>query len=88
MSGLRLDKWLWQARFIRNRQLADGLVAARRVRLNEQIVAKTNLLVRRGVVITLPDWYHIWVRRVRARGERRAPATEARGLYEELARLD
>ncbi|MGE3293457.1 MAG: RNA-binding S4 domain-containing protein [Geminicoccaceae bacterium] len=88
MSGLRLDKWLWQARFIRNRQLADGLVAARRVRLNEQIVAKTHQLVRPGDVITLTDRDQIRVLRVRALGERRGPATEARGLYEELARSD
>ena len=88
MSGLRLDKWLWQARFIRNRQLADGLVAARRVRLNEQIVAKTHQLVRPGDLITLTDRDQIRVLRVRALGERRGPATEARGLYEELARLD
>jgi len=88
VSGLRLDKWLWQARFIRNRQLADGLVAARRVRLNEQIVAKTHQLVRPGDVITLTDRDQIRVLRVRALGERRGPATEARGLYEELACLD
>ena len=88
MSGLRLDKWLWQARFIRNRDLADGLVAARRVRLNEQIVAKTHQLVRPGDVITLMDRDQVRVLRVRALGQRRGPATEARDLYEEIARLD
>ena len=88
MSGLRLDKWLWQARFIRNRDLADGLVAARRVRLNEQIVAKTHQLVRPGDVITLTDRDQVRVLRGRALGQRRGPATEARDLYEEIARLD
>ncbi len=88
MSGLRLDKWLWQARFIRNRQLADGLVAARRVRLNAQIVGKTHQLVRPGDVITLTERDQIRVLRVRALGERRGPATEARDLYEEIARAD
>ena len=88
MSGLRLDRWLWQARFIRNRDLADGLVAARRVRLNEQIVAKTHQLVRPGDVITLTDRDQVRVLRVRALGQRRGPATEARDLYEEIARLD
>ena len=88
MSRLRLEKWLWQARFIRNRDLADGLVAARRVRLNEQIVAKTHQLVRPGDVITLTDRDQVRVLRVRALGQRRGPATEARDLYEEIARLD
>ena len=88
MSGLRLDKWLWQARFIRSRQLADGLIAARRVRVNEQLVAKTHQLVRPGDVITLTEREHVRVLRVRALGERRGPAIEARDLYEEIARVE
>ena len=88
MSALRLDKWLWQARFIRSRQLADGLIAARRVRVNEQLVAKTHQLVRPGDVITLTEREHVRVLRVRALGERRGPAIEARDLYEEIARVE
>ena len=84
-DGLRLDKWLFQARFIRNRELAERLVAARRVRLNEQIVGKTHQLVRPGDVITLTEPARVRVVRVRALGERRGPAVEARGLYEELS---
>ena len=63
-------------------------MAARRVRLNEQIVAKTHQLVRPGDVITLTEPARVRVLRVRALGERRGPATEARELYEELTRLD
>ena len=63
-------------------------MAARRVRLNEQIVAKTHQLVRPGDVITLTEQRQVRVLRVRALGERRGPALEARGLYEELTRLD
>jgi ribosome-associated heat shock protein Hsp15 len=87
-GGLRLDKWLWQARFIRSRTLAESLVSARRVRLNEQLVAKTHQLVRPGDVITLTEQQQVRVLRVRALGERRGPAVEARGLYDELARVD
>ncbi len=86
-DALRLDKWLFQARFIHNRRLAEALVAARRVRLNEKIVGKTHQLVRPGDVITLTDQREVRVLRVRALGERRGPAVEARGLYEELARV-
>ena len=85
---VRLDKWLWHARFIRNRQLADGLIAARRVRLNEQIVGKTHQLVRPGDVITLTEPARVRVVRVRALGERRGPAVEAVLLYEEITRLE
>ena len=87
-GGLRLDKWLFQARFIHNRRLAESLIAARRVRLNEQVVGKTHQLVRPGDVITLTEQRQIRVLRVRALGERRGPAAEARGLYEELTHAD
>jgi ribosome-associated heat shock protein Hsp15 len=85
---LRLDKWLWHARFIRSRDLAEGLVAARRVRVNDQLVGKTHQLVRPGDVITLTEPVRVRVVRVRALGERRGPAVEARLLYEEITRLE
>lgn len=92
MSGeegtLRLDKWLWHARFIRHRELAEDLVARRRVRLNEQVVTKTHQLVRPGDVITLTEPVRLRVLRVQALGARRGPASEARALYEEITRLD
>jgi len=86
--AVRLDKWLCYARFIRNRNLAEALVAARRVRLNQQIVAKTHQLVRPGDVITLTEPARVRVVRVRALSERRGPAIEAQQLYEELTRLE
>lgn len=87
-SALRLDKWLWHARFIKHRALAEAMVAARRVRLNDQIVQKTHQLVRPGDVITLTEPMRVRVLRVLALGERRGPAPEARLLYEEITRLD
>ena len=87
-AALRLDKWLWHARFIRHRELAQALVAARRVRINEQLVTKTHQLVRPGDVITLADPVRLRVVRVQALGARRGPASEACRLYEEIARLD
>lgn len=86
--ALRLDKWLWYARFVRHRELAADLVAARRLRLNEQLVTKTHQLVRPGDVLTLTEPSRLRVLRVQALGERRGPAAEARQLYEELERLD
>lgn len=87
-DGLRLDKWLWHARFIRHRELAAELVAGRRIRLNEQVVTKTHQLVRPGDTITLADPVRLRVLRVQALGERRGPAAEAQKLYEEVVRLD
>jgi ribosome-associated heat shock protein Hsp15 len=87
-GALRLDKWLWHARFIKNRSLAEELVTQRRLRLNDQPVAKTHQLVRPGDVITLTETCRVRVLRVLALGERRGPAPEARLLYEEIARLE
>jgi ribosome-associated heat shock protein Hsp15 len=83
-GALRLDRWLWHARFIRTRDLAADLVAERRLRLNSQVVTKTHALVRPGDVITLTQPRAVRVLRVKALGERRGPAPEAQGLYEDL----
>jgi ribosome-associated heat shock protein Hsp15 len=84
VEALRLDKWLWHARFARTREAAMELVAARRVRLNTQVVTKTHALVRPGDVITLTQPARVRVLKVVALGVRRGQAADARGLYEEL----
>lgn len=83
-TGLRLDKWLWHARFIKSRDLATVLVGERRVRLNDQLVGKTHQLVRPGDVLTLRQGEQLRVVRILDLGLRRGPAPEARLLYEEL----
>lgn len=83
-AALRLDKWLWHARFIRRRELAEPLIAARRVRLNGQLVGRSHQRVREGDVLTLLLGPRLVVVRVLALGERRGPAREARELYEEV----
>jgi ribosome-associated heat shock protein Hsp15 len=84
-DALRLDKWLWHARFVRRREAAAGLVAERRVRLNGQPVAKTHQLVRPGDVLVLTERERIRVVRVKDLGLRRHGSTEARALYELVA---
>lgn len=84
-SCLRLDKWLWHARFIKHRQLAVELVRRRRVRLNDQLVEKVHKPVRPGDVITLVVPAGVEVLEVVALGRRRGPATEAQTLYKKIA---
>ncbi len=79
----RLDKWLWFARFIKTRGLAQKLIERGQVSVNGSKAEKAGHALRPGdkVVIVLGP-----VRRsviVRGLGERRGPAEEARGLYEE-----
>jgi ribosome-associated heat shock protein Hsp15 len=82
---LRLDKWLWHARFVRTRGKAAELIAGRKVRVNGQIATKTHQKLRPGDVVMLTVPQAIQVVRVLDLGERRGPATDAVGLYETLA---
>jgi len=84
-ASLRLDKWLWYARFFKSRTLASRLCAAGRVRINRRVVDKAHAMLRAGDVLTFPQAHAIRVVRVRVLGTRRGPAAEAAMLYEDLA---
>ena len=85
LETIRIDKWLWYARFFKSRTLASRAVAAGRIRVNSERVVKTHGSVRPGDVLTFPHGRDIRVIRVVTLGERRGPAPEARELYEDLA---
>jgi ribosome-associated heat shock protein Hsp15 len=85
--GLRLDKWLWHARFCKSRTLAAKLAAAGKVRIAGAPVWKAHHAVRPGDVLTFPLGPDIRTVRILALGHRRGPAVEARSLYEDLAPL-
>jgi ribosome-associated heat shock protein Hsp15 len=84
-DGQRLDKFLWFARFAKTRSLAARLIETGAVLLDGRTV-KPHYTIHVGD--------HVFVRRgrdeflivVRALGERRGPAAEARLLYEERER--
>ncbi len=79
----RIDKWLWHARVVKTRTLAQKLVAGGKVRLNREIVAATKQAVRPGDVLTIALERRILVFAIAAIGERRGPAAEAQALYED-----
>ncbi len=81
---VRLDKWLWYARFFKTRSLATKLVAGGHVRVNAQRVSKPAFAVGAGDVLTFPKERDIRVIRILAPGDRRGPAPEARALYDDL----
>lgn len=81
---IRIDKWLWQARFFKTRSLAAGVVSSGHLRLNGARMAKPGHDLRPGDVLTFPQAGHIRVVRVLAPGTRRGPAEEARTLYADL----
>ena len=84
-TTMRLDKWLWHARFFRSRTQASRLCQDGKVRVDGAVIAKANQPIRPGNVLTFPQARAIRVVRVTALCGRRGPAREARFLYEEIA---
>ena len=83
-TGLRIDKWLWQARFFRSRTLAAEVVHGGHLRLNGQRVTRSGATVAPGDTLTFPQGDRIRLIRVLQTGLRRGPATEAQMLYLDL----
>lgn len=79
---LRLDKWLWAARFFKTRSLAADAIDGGKVRLNGHPV-KPAREVKVGDTLNLTIGEAHWTVLVRAINEYRRPAPEARLLYEE-----
>lgn len=81
---IRLDKWLWQARFFKTRTVAAGVVKGGQLRVNGTRVVKAAQLVGPGDVLTFPQARSVRVVRIIAPGQRRGPAPEAQALYDDL----
>ena len=79
---VRIDRWLWAARFFKTRSLAAEAIQAGHVEIN-QARAKAAKDVGPGDVIDLTAGEQRWTVVVRDVEERRGPATRARELYEE-----
>lgn len=81
---IRLDKWLWQARFYKSRSLAAGVVSAGKVRVDGTPVSKPARAVGPGDTLTFVKEQDTRVVKILACGLRRGPAPEAQTLYEDL----
>ena len=84
-AAIRIDKWLWYARFFKSRSLATRHCAQGRIRVNGNRVSKANSSISPGDVLTFAKGAQVFVVRVAALGERRGPAKEAALLYEDLS---
>lgn len=82
---IRIDKWLWHARFFKTRGLATKTVAAGKVRVDGTPVSKPARMVGAGDVLTFAKVKDVKVVKIIAIGTRRGPAPEARTLYEDLS---
>jgi ribosome-associated heat shock protein Hsp15 len=79
---VRIDKWLWAARFFKTRSLATEAVDGGKVEINGER-AKPSKAVKPGdeLRLRLGPYEHVLI--IKALGERRGPASVAQSLYEE-----
>lgn len=81
-NAVRLDKWLWAARFYKTRSIAKAMIEGGKVHYNGQR-AKTSKLVEVGAVIKLRQGNDEKEVEVLALSDQRRGATEAQKLYQE-----
>jgi ribosome-associated heat shock protein Hsp15 len=83
-DALRIDKWLWAARFFKTRSLAAQAVMGGKVKVNgERVKAAKAVRIGDALSIHIGPYEHIV--RVRGLSEQRGPASQAALLYEESA---
>jgi ribosome-associated heat shock protein Hsp15 len=83
-ESLRLDKFLWFARIVKTRSLAQKLAESGRLRLSGRVVDRAHVPVRPGDVLTFPLRGEVRILRVEALPVRRGPSAEARASYSSL----
>jgi ribosome-associated heat shock protein Hsp15 len=81
--ALRVDKWLWHARFFKTRVLCTKLISSG-IRVNSNPISKPAFQIKQGDVLTFKQNDDIRVIEVVAIGVRRGPAPEAQALYNDL----
>lgn len=81
-DSLRIDKWLWAARFYKTRSLAVEAINGGHVHVNGQRI-KPSKTVQAGDELSITRGIYTWRIVIDGLESRRGPATEARGLYTE-----
>jgi ribosome-associated heat shock protein Hsp15 len=83
-EALRLDKFLWFARIVKTRSLAQTLAEQGRLRISGRVAERAHTAVRVGDVLSFALRGEVRVLRIEALPVRRGPPAEARTLYTEL----
>lgn len=84
IDKVRIDKWLWWARFFKTRSLAAKKISNGAVRVNSQRVSKPSAEVTIDDVLTLKQEKIVQVIRVVSLGQRRESYEKAKKMYEYL----
>jgi ribosome-associated heat shock protein Hsp15 len=83
-DSLRLDKFLWFARIVKTRSLAQQLAEEGRIRIDGRVVDRAHAPIRVGDVLSFALRGTVRVIRIEALPARRGPAAQARLTYTEL----
>ena len=83
-TRVRLDKWLYAARFYKTRSIAAQAIESGRARVDDQRV-KPSHAIKAGTRIILSKDSLVWKVEVAAVSDKRGPASEAARLYRESA---
>jgi len=84
VDQVRIDRWLWAARFFKTRGLAAKAILSGRVQVDGERV-KPSRLVRAGEVVAVTKATEQWTVAVTGVTDRRGPASVAQTLYRETA---
>ena len=88
VTVLRLDKWLWYARFFKTRSAANKVISGGRFRLNGLVMTKPHRQAVCGQVLTFSQGDRVLIIKILALGSRRGPAVEAALLFNDLTPVE
>ena len=82
---IRLDTWLWYARFYKSRSLSSKAILSGKLRVNSNKIIKPASKVKINDVLTINHLNLVRIIQVQNLGTRRGPASEAQKLYNDLS---
>ena len=82
---IRLDTWLWYARFYKSRSLSSKAILSGKLRLNSNKIIKPASKVKINDLLTINHINMVRIIQVQSLGSRRGPASEAQTLYYDLS---
>ena len=82
---IRLDTWLWYARFYKSRSLSSRAIFSGKLRVNANKIIKPASKVKINDVLTINHINMVRIIQVQSLGSRRGPASEAQQLYNDLS---
>ncbi|HEY8037519.1 MAG TPA: S4 domain-containing protein [Methylobacter sp.] len=84
LEAIRLDKWLWAARFFKTRKLAAEAISGGKVHVNDQR-AKPGKEIKIGAMLSISKDNYLWDITITGINSQRRSAKEAVLLYQETA---